>query len=139
MPKTITSARRPGGRAAGAVTAIAFPKFDLMFFAWISLIPLFFLLAKARPRHGLLPRLDSAGAVFYAILLYWIPAVPAHYGRLPIVLSLLIDGLLVLTPGLNLGRCSAGCSPSCARAWATRLLRRARSFGSPLSTPSPMS
>ena len=84
-----------GAAAAGALTAIAFPKFDLMFFAWISLIPLFFLLAKARPRHGLLLG-GIAGAVFYAILLYWIPDVPAHYGHVPVVLSLLIDALLVL-------------------------------------------
>ncbi len=84
-----------GAAASGALTAVAFPKFDLMFFAWISLIPLFFILAKARPRHGLFLGW-IAGAVFYAILLYWIPDVPAHYGRLPFVLSLLIDALLVL-------------------------------------------
>ena len=95
MPKKMTFPAVLGAAAAGAVTAMAFPKFDLMFFAWISLIPMFFLLAKARPRHGLLLGW-TAGAVFYAILLYWIPDVPAHYGRLPIVFSLLIDGLLVL-------------------------------------------
>ncbi len=95
MPKKIPLISVLGAAASGALTAVAFPKFDLMFFAWISLIPLFFLLAKARPRHGLFLGW-TAGAVFYAILLYWIPAVPAHYGHLPIVLSLLIDALLVL-------------------------------------------
>jgi apolipoprotein N-acyltransferase len=84
-----------GAAASGALTAAAFPKFDLMFFAWISLIPLFFLLAKARPRRGLLLGW-IAGAVFYAILLYWIPDVPAHYAHVPVLLSLLIDVLLVL-------------------------------------------
>ncbi|MGD0783700.1 MAG: apolipoprotein N-acyltransferase, partial [Candidatus Aminicenantales bacterium] len=95
MPKHIPLTSVLGAAAAGALTAVAFPKFDLMFFAWISLIPLFFILAKARPRQGLLLGW-IAGAVFYGILLYWIPDVPAHYGRLPFVLSLLIDALLVL-------------------------------------------
>jgi apolipoprotein N-acyltransferase len=95
MPKKIPLSSVLGAAAAGALTAVAFPKFDLMFFAWISLIPLFFILDKARPRQGFVLGW-IAGAVFYAVLLYWIPDVPAHYGHLPIVLSLLIDALLVL-------------------------------------------
>jgi apolipoprotein N-acyltransferase len=83
-----------GAALSGVLTALAFPKFDLMFFAWISLLPLFFLLAKARPGRGLLLGW-IAGASFYAVLLYWIPDVPAHYGHLPVVFSLLIHVLLV--------------------------------------------
>ena len=95
MSKKPTFSAVLGAAASGALTAVAFPKFDLMFFAWISLIPLLFLLAKARPGRGLVLG-GTAGAVFYAILLYWIPDVPAHYGHLSRPFSLLIDVLLVL-------------------------------------------
>ncbi|MCX6560329.1 MAG: apolipoprotein N-acyltransferase [Candidatus Aminicenantes bacterium] len=84
-----------GAAASGALTALAFPKLNLMFFAWISLLPLLFLLVKARPRQGLVLGW-VAGAFFYGLLLYWIPNVPAHYGNLPIVVSLLVYLLLIL-------------------------------------------
>ncbi|MDD8025074.1 MAG: apolipoprotein N-acyltransferase [Acidobacteriota bacterium] len=89
-----------GAVATGVLTAIAFPKLNLMFFAWISLLPLLFLLAKARPRQGFLLGW-IAGAFFYGLLLYWIPNVPAHYGNLPWIVSILIDLLLVLILALT--------------------------------------
>lgn len=89
-----------GAAFSGALTAIAFPKLNLMFFAWISLLPLLFLLVRARPRQGFLLGW-TAGLVFYGILLAWIPNVPRHYGGLPLVGSLLIYLLFILVLGLS--------------------------------------
>jgi len=81
--------------ASGALTALAFPKFDLSVLAWVSLIPLFYVLSPSRPaqafRYGL-----AAGLGFYGLLLYWIPAVPAHFGNMSVPLSLLIYAVLIL-------------------------------------------
>jgi apolipoprotein N-acyltransferase len=74
---------------SGAVTALAFPKFNLFFFSWISLIPLFLVLQKKTPGKGFLLGW-MAGFSYYAVLLYWIPAVPSHYGGLSIPISILI-------------------------------------------------
>ena len=74
---------------SGAVTALAFPKFNLAFFSWISLIPLFFVLTKKNPGQGFLLGW-MAGFSYYAVLLNWIPAVPSHYGGLSILVSILI-------------------------------------------------
>jgi apolipoprotein N-acyltransferase len=74
---------------SGAVSALAFPKFNLAFFSWISLIPLFFVLPKKTSGQGFLLGW-MAGFSYYAVLLYWIPAVPSHYGGLSIPISILI-------------------------------------------------
>ncbi len=89
-----------GAAFSGALTAIAFPKLNLMFFAWISLLPLIFLLVRARPRQGFFLGW-TAGAVFYGLLLTWIPNVPRHYGGLPLAASLLIYLLFILILGLS--------------------------------------
>ncbi len=44
-----------------------------------------------------------AGFIFYAVLLYWIPAVPSHYGGLSTILSILIYVLFSLFLGLFWG------------------------------------
>jgi len=84
---------------SGLLTALAFPKFSLAFLAWVSLIPLFILIFRSSPKRsfwlGLL-----AGGSFYGLLLYWIPAVPAHYGGLSPAFSLLADIVLVLVLSL---------------------------------------
>lgn len=74
---------------SGALTGLAFPKFELIFFGWISLIPLFYVLFPRRPRQSFVLGL-TAGTSFYLILLYWIPAVPAYYGGLSLPFSFLI-------------------------------------------------
>lgn len=79
---------------SGLLTALTFPKFNLFFFAWVSLIPLFFALVGKKPSQSFWYGL-AAGFVFYALLLYWIPSVPAHYGNLSPALSFLIYLLLV--------------------------------------------
>jgi apolipoprotein N-acyltransferase len=81
--------------ASGVLTALAFPKFDLSVLAWISLIPLFTVLSRTRPaqafRYGLI-----GGLGFYGVLLYWIPAVPAHFGGMSVSLSLLVYVVFIL-------------------------------------------
>jgi apolipoprotein N-acyltransferase len=75
--------------ASGLLTGLAFPKFGLSFLIWISLIPLFFALVHKKPRQSFLLGL-IAGFGFYALLLNWIPDVPAHYGGLSLGFSFLI-------------------------------------------------
>ncbi len=80
---------------SGLLTALCFPKFNLFFLAWISLVPLLFALQMKSPSRSF--RLGFVGGfVYYAILLYWIPYVPAHYGNMPVSLSILIYLLLVV-------------------------------------------
>jgi apolipoprotein N-acyltransferase len=74
---------------SGVLTALAFPKFGIAVLAWVSLIPLLYALRRARPGRAF--RLGTlSGLVYYGILLYWIPAVPAHYGGTPLWLCVLI-------------------------------------------------
>ncbi len=89
---------------SGILTALAFPKFELSFLAWISLIPLLWILARRPPQqNGFWPGF-LAGLFFYGILLYWIPDVPAHYGGMPywlcLVTYLALIGFLALYWGL---------------------------------------
>jgi apolipoprotein N-acyltransferase len=81
--------------ASGALTALAFPKFNLSFLAWISLIPLFFALLNKSPKQSFLLGL-LGGISFNAILIHWIPDVPSHYGNLSVGMSFLIFLVFVL-------------------------------------------
>lgn len=80
---------------SGALTALSHPKFGLSFFAWISLIPLLFIILKKSPGQSFLLGL-IAGFSYYAALVYWIPSVPAHYGNMPLPFSIATYILLVL-------------------------------------------
>ena len=85
---------------SGGLTALSFPKIYLIFLGWISLIPLLYIISKKTPKQSFLLGL-TAGFSFYAILIYWIPFVPAHYGGLSMVISLLIYIILVLLLALS--------------------------------------
>jgi apolipoprotein N-acyltransferase len=85
---------------SGVLTALCFPKFNLFFLAWICLIPLLIALLKKRPGQSLFLGF-SGGFVFYAILLYWIPSVPAHYGNLSPLLSFVIYLVLIALMALS--------------------------------------
>ncbi|HHF43115.1 MAG TPA: apolipoprotein N-acyltransferase [Candidatus Aminicenantes bacterium] len=78
----------------GLLAALAFPKFNLSFFIWISLLPLLYFSTHRSPRRALALGF-LAGLAFNALLIYWIPYVPAHYGQLPLVISLLIYFIFV--------------------------------------------
>ena len=87
---------------SGVLTALCFPKFDLFFLAWVCLIPLLFSLLKKTPGQAF--RIGfTGGFVYYAVLLYWIPYVPAHYGGLSPVLSGLVYLALVVFMALSWG------------------------------------
>ncbi len=79
----------------GVLTALAFPKIGLPFFAWISLIPLFFITSRRTAKSSFLIGL-VAGTFFYGVLLYWVPSVPAHYGHLSTFLSILVYLFLIV-------------------------------------------
>jgi len=81
--------------ASGALTAIAFPGLGLSVLAWVSLIPLFYILRRHTPGQAF-GLCSLTGFVFYGILLNWIPAVPQHYGNLSRGLSLLAYLALIL-------------------------------------------
>lgn len=85
---------------SGLLTALIFPKFDLFFLAWISLIPLFFSLKGKNPRAGFFIGFVS-GFAFYALLLYWIPSVPAHYGNMSPGMSFLVYLALLVFMALS--------------------------------------
>ena len=79
---------------SGALTALSFPKFNLSFLCWISLIPLFFVLYDRSAKQSFFLGF-LGGIAFNAILIYWVPAVPAHYGNLSLGMSLLIYAVFV--------------------------------------------
>jgi len=85
---------------SGIFAALAFPKFNFSFLAWISLIPLLFIILDKSPKQSFLLGL-TAGFSYYGLLLYWIPSVPAHYGNLSFGASLLIYVLLIFILALS--------------------------------------
>ena len=87
---------------SGASTAFAFPKFNLSFLAWISLIPLLFVIIKFKPAKAFFLGF-LAGISYNAVLIYWIPSVPAHYGNLSYGVSFLIYVVFVLFLALYWG------------------------------------
>ncbi len=80
---------------SGLAAALSFPKFSLSVLAWISLIPLIYVILKFRPKQAFLLGF-LAGTAFNALLIYWIPSVPAHYSNLSIPFSILIYVVFVL-------------------------------------------
>lgn len=84
---------------SGVLGALSFPKFNLSFFAWVFLIPLLAVILKKKPKHSFLLGL-AAGFTFYAVLIYWIPSVPAHYGNLSLISSIIIYLFFVLVLAL---------------------------------------
>jgi apolipoprotein N-acyltransferase len=79
---------------SGVLTALSFPKFEISFLCWVSLIPFIFALYKKTAKQSFLLGF-LGGIAFNAILIYWIPAVPAHYGNLSTGISLLIYAVFV--------------------------------------------
>lgn len=80
---------------SGIITALSFPKFNFSVLGWVSLIPLIYVILKYRPKKAFFLGF-LAGISFNALLIYWIPAVPAHYGNLSLPFSFLIYIVFVL-------------------------------------------
>jgi apolipoprotein N-acyltransferase len=76
---------------AGLLLALAFPRPDLAWFAWVALVPLFLTMERRPFASGL-----AAGTVFFAVVLYWLNIVMTTYGALHPILSVVAYLLLVL-------------------------------------------
>jgi len=76
---------------SGLLFALAFPKVQLGWLAWLALVPLFSVMEKQPWRAGF-----SAGLVFFAAMLYWLNNVMTTFGHLPLPLSVVIYLLLVV-------------------------------------------
>jgi apolipoprotein N-acyltransferase len=88
---------------SGILLALAFPKPELSWLAWIVFVPL--LLACGRRTPGGAFRLGfAAGLVAYGAILYWINIAVTSFGHLPwpvsISIFLFLAGYLALYPGL---------------------------------------
>ncbi|MFO7984048.1 MAG: apolipoprotein N-acyltransferase [Desulfuromonadales bacterium] len=83
---------------SGVMLAMAFPRPDLASLAWIGLVPLFLVSSRRPFRSGFV-----AGAVFFALVLYWLNIVMTTFGRLHPVLSVTAYLLLVLYLALFFG------------------------------------
>ena len=69
---------------SGLLLAVTFPRPDLFPLAWVALVPLLLVM-----RHRPFATGFKAGAVFFAIVLYWLNIVMTTYGGLPLILSLI--------------------------------------------------
>jgi len=69
---------------SGLLLAVTFPRPDLFPLAWVALVPLLLVM-----RHRPFAAGFKAGAVFFAIVLYWLNIVMTTYGGLPLILSLI--------------------------------------------------
>lgn len=75
---------------SGLLLAAAFPRPDLFPFAWVALVPLLLVM-----RHRPYAAGFTAGAVFFATVLYWLNFVMTTYGGLQPVFSLIAYLFLV--------------------------------------------
>lgn len=69
---------------SGGLLALAFPRPDWSWLAWIALVPLFLVMARRPFRSGFV-----AGLTFFAAILYWVNIVMTTYGHLHPVLSVI--------------------------------------------------
>ena len=69
---------------SGLLLAAAFPRPDLFPLAWVALVPLLLVMRQRPFATGF-----TAGAVFFATVLYWLNFVMTTYGGLQPVFSLL--------------------------------------------------
>ena len=112
-----SGAWRPAAAALSAgLTALTFPRFDWGPLAFGSWVPLLLAIDGGRPRQAFLLGL-YAGMILYAINLWWITHVTSVYGRLPLVVSILVLLLLAGYLALYVGAfCAAWawCRPESA-------------------------
>ncbi len=93
--------------ASGILLFLSFPKFDLSFLVWFSLVPL--LSALQRVSFGEAFRLGLATGLVYNIgIIYWVSFVVVQYGYLPLYLGFFVMLLLALYLGLYVSLFSAG-------------------------------
>jgi apolipoprotein N-acyltransferase len=106
--------------AAGGLLALAFPRPDLAWLAWIALVPLLLVVAKRPFRSGFV-----AGLVFFAAILYWINIVMTTYGHMHPLFSVIAWLLLSAYLALYFG----------AATWAAGRLKELRGYPLSLTLP----
>ena len=74
---------------SGFMLALSFPKFSYGWLAWFALLPLLFVLLQPIPKRAAFLYSLLFGAVFYAILLYWVVGVMHKFGSLALPLAIL--------------------------------------------------
>ena len=80
---------------SGVLLALSFPKFGYPALAWIALAPLLVALTEniSLPRAFALGL--TTGAIYFGGTLYWMSAVMARYGELPLALAVAINAVFV--------------------------------------------
>ncbi len=82
MKNLLQNAKYP---LAGAVFMLAaFPGFSLWLMAWVAIIPMLMHAERCRTRQGAFLSGFSTGVLFFAGLLYWLPAAINRYGDIPL-------------------------------------------------------
>jgi apolipoprotein N-acyltransferase len=77
--------------AAGLLLALAYPRPDMAWLAWLALVPLFATMERRPLASGF-----AAGVAFFAVVLYWLNIVMTTYGGLHPVFSVVAYLLLTL-------------------------------------------
>jgi apolipoprotein N-acyltransferase len=78
---------------SGVLLFLSFPKFDLHYLIWISLIPLLFALREKTLSEAFLAGLIT-GFVYNTGIIYWVTFVVVHYGYLPLSIGIFVMLLL---------------------------------------------
>ncbi len=92
---------------SGILLFLSFPKFDLSFLVWFSLVPLLIALQRVSLREAF--RLGLATGLLYNIgIIYWVSFVVVQYGYLPLYLGVFVMLLLALYLGFYVSLFSAG-------------------------------
>jgi len=105
---------------SGGLLALAFPRPDLSWLAWVALVPLMLVMARRPFRSGFV-----AGLTFFAAILYWVNIVMTTYGHLHPVLSVVAWLLLSAYLALFFG----------VATWAACRLKELRGYAVPLTLP----
>jgi len=88
---------------SGIMLVLIFPRFDLGFLAWISLVPLLLSLSiTSEPRVAFRSGIIT-GLIYFLGTLYWVVNPIYYYGHLPSYLSILILLGMVMTLSLYIG------------------------------------
>lgn len=82
---------------------LAFPRFDLWFFAWFALIPMLLHISRCRSGRESFLSGFTTGMLFFLGLLYWIPRAMVAYGGIPYLLALIALLLCCLILALFFG------------------------------------
>lgn len=105
---------------SGGLLALAFPRPDLSWLAWIALVPLLLVMTRRPFRSGFV-----AGLAFFAAILYWVNIVMTTYGHMHPLFSVI--AWLLLSAYLALYFAVA--------TWAACRLKEARGYALPLTLP----